>query len=44
MVKFHFTSIPMGPIETGSDIPPVYRWLAYQPKDGAVLEVPWRGE
>ncbi|MFN3476544.1 MAG: hypothetical protein ACK4Z6_03185 [Candidatus Methylomirabilales bacterium] len=40
-VEFHFTPIPMDPIEAGSAIPPVYRWLAHQPKDGAVLEVPW---
>lgn len=41
IVEFHFTPIPMDPIETGSAIPPVYRWLAHQPKEGAVLEVPW---
>jgi len=41
IVEFRFTPLPMDPIEGGASIPPVYRWLAAQPRDGAVLEVPW---
>jgi hypothetical protein len=40
-VEFHFAPLPMDPIETGARVPPVYRWLAEQPKGGALLEVPW---
>jgi hypothetical protein len=41
VVEFHFSPIPMDPIETGASIPATYRWLARQPRDGAVLEIPW---
>jgi hypothetical protein len=40
-LEFHFAPLPMDPIETGAHVPPVYRWLATQPRDGALLEVPW---
>jgi hypothetical protein len=42
-VEFRYAPIPLYPIETGSAVPPVYRWLAGQPKDDVVLEVPLRG-
>jgi hypothetical protein len=41
MVEFWFVPLPMDPIETGRKVPPVYRWLASQSRQGAVLEVPW---
>lgn len=41
MVECWFAPLPMDPIETGPKVPPVYRWLAGQPSQGAVLEVPW---
>jgi hypothetical protein len=47
-IEGRFAPLPMDPVETGAHVPPVYRWLAAQPKSGALLEVPWaidhRGE
>jgi hypothetical protein len=40
-VELRFAPLPMDPVETGARVPPVYRWLATQPRGGAVLEVPW---
>jgi hypothetical protein len=40
-VECWFAPLPMDPIETGAKVPRVYRWLADQPGQGAVLEVPW---
>ncbi len=34
------TPVPIEPDPLGRELPPVYRWLARQPRDGGVLEVP----
>ena len=34
------TPVPIEPDPLGRDLPPVYRWLAMQPRGGGVLEVP----
>jgi hypothetical protein len=41
VAEFWFPPLEMDRFETGGRVPAVYRWLAAQPHDGAVLEVPW---
>jgi hypothetical protein len=39
--EFWFPPLEMDRFETGRRVPEVYRWLAAQPRDGAVIELPW---
>src|SRR5262249_56378571 len=38
--EWRYVRRPLDFIETGSRVPPVYQWLATQPRDGAVVEIP----
>lgn len=40
LIEYLAVPLPIFPVPTGKDIPPVYSWLKKQPDDGAVVELP----